>query len=154
MASFLIGTANEYAFSNITTTRTTTVRPPNKPSAPSRRVKDLTDTTRRDELLGPGSESRFNLPSVSIELDDSSNGADTKPSDVSPEFPDVMEHETDDYVDVLDEKNEWKPKLVFENKTETTTAPSVIMRISPKKTDVELFNIEEAPYKEGKLKAP
>lgn len=110
------------------------------------------DITRREEQRGARSESNFHLPTVSIE-DDSSSIAETKPNGVSPQLPDVME--TDTYVEVLDEKNEWKPKLVLENKTVTTTAaPSVIMRINPEKTDVELFNIEDAPFKEGKLKIP
>lgn len=65
----------------------------------------------------------------------------------------IVEPNINDYdVDVLDDKNEWKPRLVFENKTEVTTATSVIMRIGPKKIDVELFNTEVAPFQEGRLK--
>ncbi|XP_011691078.1 PREDICTED: uncharacterized protein LOC105452012 [Wasmannia auropunctata] len=61
----------------------------------------------------------------------------------------IIEPEINDYdVDVLDDKNVWKPRLVFENKTKTTTASSVIMRIGPKNTDLELFNIETAPFQE------
>lgn len=75
-------------------------------------------------------------------------------SDKNPESRDI-EPEISDYdVDVLDDKNTWKPRLVFENKTTatvTTTTPSVIMRIGPKNIDVELFNVEAAPFKEGKL---
>lgn len=158
IASFLTETGNDYTpFSDITTpTRTTITRPTSKPFAPSRRVKDLTtNTTREKEPHDFRNESRFNLHTVSIEQDNFSSLIDTTtPSDASPEFSDIIEHEGGDYVDVLDEKDEWKPKLVFENKTETTTAPSSIMRIGPKKTDVELFNIEEAPFKEGKQKTP
>ncbi|XP_011143294.1 uncharacterized protein LOC105185459 isoform X2 [Harpegnathos saltator] len=139
--------ANDYAPSTVTTTRTETVRLPSQ-AVPSRRGKVYVNTTTRGTgPRGSRNESRSNLPSVSIEEDDSSGATDTKQSG---EFPDaVPQQETDDYVDVLDEKNEWKPKLVFENRSETTsTAPSVIMRITPKKTDVELFNIEAAPFKE------
>ncbi|XP_011881077.1 PREDICTED: uncharacterized protein LOC105569323 isoform X2 [Vollenhovia emeryi] len=68
---------------------------------------------------------------------------------------DDFEPEINDYdVDVLDDKNVWKPRLVFENKTETTTASSVIMRIGPKNTDVELFNIETAPFQEKESAFP
>ncbi|XP_014478092.1 PREDICTED: uncharacterized protein LOC106746246 isoform X2 [Dinoponera quadriceps] len=139
-------------FNVTTSTGTTATRPPNKPSVPTRRAKDLTNTTntiREKEPRVSRDESRSHLPGVSIEQVDLSSGIDTKLSDISSEFPDILARETGDYVDVLDEKNEWKPKLVFKNKTEDiTTAPSVVMRITPKKTDVELFNIEAPPFKE------
>lgn len=95
------------------------------------------------------------MPTVSIEQDDL-NSSDTKVIYTDSRLPDLNEPEIDDdhNVDVLDDKNVWKPRLVFENKTETTTetASSVIMKIGPKKIDVELFNIEAAPFHEGKLK--
>lgn len=77
---------------------------------------------------------------------------DEEISDTNPEPRDIEPEINDDYdVDVLDDKNMWKPRLVFENKTVTTTTqPSVIMRIGPKNVDVELFNIEAAPFQEGK----
>nr|XP_031846097.1 uncharacterized protein LOC116432824 isoform X1 [Nomia melanderi] len=63
-----------------------------------------------------------------------------------------VEVEANDYfanpdydVDVLDEREVWKPVLVFENKTRTTTESSHIMRINEKKSDVDLFNIEAPP---------
>jgi len=69
-----------------------------------------------------------------------------------PELPEVIEPDVSGEVDVLDDKNVWKPRLIFENRTtrRTTTAPSVIMRISPKNVDVELFNIEAAPFQKGR----
>lgn len=155
--SILTDTDNDYTpfFNSTTSTKTTTTRPSIKPSASSRRVKDLTNTMREKEPHSFRNESRSNLPSFSIKQDDLSSVIDTKLNDASPEFPDIIEHGGVDYVEVLDEKNQWKPKLIFENKTETTSAaPSVIMRIVPKKTDVELFNIEAAPFKKGKLKIP
>lgn len=94
------------------------------------------------------------MPTVSIEQDDL-NSSDTKITYADPQPPDPNEPEIDDYnVDVLDDKNVWKPRLIFGNKTETTTESpsSVIMKIGPKKVDVELFNIEAAPFHEGKLK--
>ncbi|XP_020289719.1 uncharacterized protein LOC109857630 isoform X2 [Pseudomyrmex gracilis] len=94
---------------------------------------------------------RSDLPTVSIEQDDL-NSSDTKVIYTDSRLPDLNEPEIDDdhNVDVLDDKNVWKPRLVFENKTETTTetASSVIMKIGPKKIDVELFNIEAAPFHE------
>lgn len=69
----------------------------------------------------------------------------------SAEFPDVTEPDLDYDVDVLDDKQVWKPVLVFENKTQTTTTESsVIMKINKKKTDVDLFNIQAAPFVGGK----
>jgi hypothetical protein len=68
------------------------------------------------------------------------------------ELPEILEPELNGEVDVLDDKNVWKPRLIFENKTtrRTTTAPSVIMKIGPKNVDVELFNIEAAPFQKGR----
>ncbi|XP_078053179.1 uncharacterized protein LOC144478771 isoform X1 [Augochlora pura] len=51
-------------------------------------------------------------------------------------------------IDVLDDKKGWKPVLVFENKTQVTTESTHIMKINQKKTDVDLFNIEEPPFAE------
>ncbi|XP_054002580.1 uncharacterized protein LOC128889196 isoform X1 [Hylaeus anthracinus] len=80
-----------------------------------------------------------NVPSVSIEYDERSS---------TTEDPDVPEGELDYEVDVLDEKEVWKPVLVFENKTQTTTESSVIMKITKKKADVDLINIEAPPFAE------
>jgi len=68
------------------------------------------------------------------------------------ELPEIVEPELSGEVDVLDDKNVWKPRLIFENRTTrmTTTVPSVIMKVSPKNVDVELFNIEAAPFQKGR----
>ncbi|XP_076238933.1 uncharacterized protein LOC143182076 [Calliopsis andreniformis] len=84
-----------------------------------------------------------NIPSVSDEEVDSSLSAYVSPT----ELPEVIEPDLDYDVDVLDDKQVWKPVLVFENKTQTTTTESsAIMKINKKKTDVDLFNIEAAPF--------
>lgn len=148
----LTGTDSDYTpFFNVATTTTTTTTP----MATTQKIPDgLSELPRKGKVLRSsrnGSES--NLAFVSIEEDEYWISSDTK-INVDLELPDVVEPEITDYdVDVLDDKNMWKPRLVFENKTETTTAaPSFIMRIGPKNTDVELFNIEAAPFQEGKLK--
>ncbi|XP_076389775.1 uncharacterized protein LOC100879380 isoform X4 [Megachile rotundata] len=78
-----------------------------------------------------------NVPTVSIEGDESMT-----------ETPEVPESNLDLDVDVLTDKEIWKPILVFDNKSETTTQSSVIMKINKKTTDVDLFNIEAAPFEE------
>lgn len=152
--SLLIGTDSNYA--SFTTGKpmiTTTERISNKQFELSRKGRDFANTTTERESHSFGNRSESNLPNDSIELDDYWSASDTKISNVDSGTPNVIEPEINDYdVDVLDDKNVWKPRLVFENKTETTTASSVIMKIGPKNTDVELFNIEAAPYQEGKLR--
>lgn len=130
---------------------TTTEKISNKQLELSRRGREFETTTREEELHSSDNIGDFNLPSDSIEREDN-DWSDTKISNVNLRPPNIIEPEINDYdVDVLDDKNVWKPRLVFENKTETTTASSVIMRIGPKNTDVDLFNIEAAPFQESKL---
>ncbi|XP_017796224.1 PREDICTED: uncharacterized protein LOC108577555 [Habropoda laboriosa] len=62
------------------------------------------------------------------------------------DLPDIIEPDLDSEVDVLVDKKVWKPVLVFDNKSETTTESSVIMKINKKKVDVDLFNIEAGPF--------
>lgn len=135
-----------------TTTLMTTATESNQQFELSRRGREFENVTREKESHNADNMSNFNLPSDSIEHeDDHWSDSDTKISNVDSRPPNIIEPEIHDYdVDVLD-KNIWKPRLVFKNKTETTTASSVIMRISPKNTDVELFNIETAPFQESKL---
>lgn len=66
----------------------------------------------------------------------------------------VHEADVDPYdVDILENKETWKPILVFENKTKVASKndSSVIMRINKKNTEVDIFNIEVPPYRDGKL---
>ncbi|XP_076673299.1 uncharacterized protein LOC143371719 isoform X2 [Andrena cerasifolii] len=79
-----------------------------------------------------------NIPSVSIG------------ESFATEYPDVTEPDLEHNVDVLDDKQVWKPVLVFENKSETTTTESsVIMKIgSKKRPDVDPVNIEAASFEE------
>ena len=82
-----------------------------------------------------------NVPVVWIENESSS----------STDYPAVVEPDFDSEVDVLVAKSSWKPVLVFENRTQTTTTESsVIMKVNKKKADVDLFNIEAAPFEDGK----
>ncbi|KAL0104423.1 hypothetical protein PUN28_017273 [Cardiocondyla obscurior] len=128
---------------------TTTERISTRQREFSRREREFEDTAKEQELHGSDKTTRdFNLPSESIESSEDNHwsSSDTTISKVKP--PNVIEPEVNDYdVDILDDKHVWKPRLVFENKTETTTS-SVIMKIGPKTTDIELFNIETAPFQE------
>ncbi|XP_043522584.1 uncharacterized protein LOC122535258 isoform X3 [Frieseomelitta varia] len=79
-----------------------------------------------------------NVPVVWIENESNSNT----------DYPAVVEPDFDE-VDVLVDKRAWKPVLVFVNRTQTTTTESsVIMKINKKKADVDLFNIEAAPFED------
>ncbi|XP_035729650.1 uncharacterized protein LOC118444946 isoform X1 [Vespa mandarinia] len=63
----------------------------------------------------------------------------------------VHEADVDPYdVDILENKDTWKPILVFENKTKVASKndSSVIMRINKKNTEVDIFNIEVPPYRD------
>lgn len=132
---------------------TTTEKISNKQLELSRRGREFENTMREKELHSFNNISDFNLSNDSIEREDNYwSNSDTKISKVDLKPPNIIEPKINDYdVDILDDKNVWKPRLVFENKTEMTTASSVIMRIGPKNIDVELFNIETAPFQESKL---
>lgn len=151
---FLIGTDSNYAsFTTEMPMTTTTERISYKQSEISRKGRDFTNITTESKLHNFDNANESDSPDVSTEQDDYWSTSDTKISNVDSATPNVIEPEINDYdVDVLDNKNIWKPRLVFENKTKTTTTSSVIMKIGPKNTDVELFNIEAAPFQEGKLK--
>ncbi|XP_012537284.2 uncharacterized protein LOC105837243 isoform X2 [Monomorium pharaonis] len=145
--TFYTGTDNSY-MPFTTTPMTTTEKIFNKQFEFSRRGREFDDTSKEKELDSSINTSDFNLPRESIEREEDWSGSETKISNVNLKPPNIIEPEINDYdVDVLD-KNIWKPRLVFENKTKTTTASSVIMRIGPKNTDLELFNIETAPFQE------
>ncbi|KAK2582941.1 hypothetical protein KPH14_009002 [Odynerus spinipes] len=93
-----------------------------------------------------------NVPTVSIEDSNGSQFNDTKLSidDHDLSYGDITDETIGDAfdVDVLEDKEYWKPVLVFENKTATRkkNESSVIMKINKKNTDVDLFNIEVAPH--------
>lgn len=148
--SSLIDTENDYTL--FTTTLMTTEKIFNKQLELSRRGREFENIAREKELHNFDNISNFNLSSESIEREDNHWSInDTETSNVNLRPPNIIESEINNYdVDVLD-KNIWKPRLVFENKTKTTTASSVIMKIGPKNTNIELFNIETAPFQEGKL---
>lgn len=130
---------------------TTTEKVSNKQLELSRRGREFENTMKEKVLHNFNNISDFNLSNDSIEHEDN-HWSDTKISKVELKPPNIIEPEINDYdVDILDDKNIWKPRLVFENKTEMTTASSVIMRIGPKNIDVELFNVETAPFQESKL---
>lgn len=150
--SLLIGTDSNYAtFTTETPTTTTPESISNKGSELSRKGRDFANITTESELLNFDNTNESSLHDVSVE-DDNWSASDTQISNADSATPNVIEPEINDYdVDVLD-KNVWKPRLVFENKTKTTTISPVIMKISPKNIDVELFNVEAAPFQEGKLK--
>ncbi|XP_018372656.1 PREDICTED: uncharacterized protein LOC108767342 isoform X3 [Trachymyrmex cornetzi] len=138
-----------------TTLMTTTEKISNKQLELSRRGREFENTARKKELHNSDNINDFNLSSELIEReDDHWSDNDTKTSNVNFRPPNIIEPEINDYnVDVL-YKNVWKPRLVFENKTKTTTASSVIMKIGPKNTDIELFNIETAPFQEEEPSFP
>ncbi|GAB1869312.1 Neurotrypsin [Camponotus japonicus] len=147
--------SNYASFTTETPMTTTPKKISNKQSELSRRGRDFVNITSESELHNFDNTNEDNLPNVSIEQDDYWGASDTKISNVDSATPNVIEPEINDYdVDVLDDKNVWKPRLVFENKTKTTTASSVIMKIGPKNTDVELFNIEAAPFQEEESPFP
>ncbi|XP_012060148.1 PREDICTED: LOW QUALITY PROTEIN: uncharacterized protein LOC105623362 [Atta cephalotes] len=136
-----------------TTLMTTTEKISNKLEL-SRRGREFENTAKEKELHNSDNINDFNLSSELIEREDDNWSGDTKTSNVNLKPPNIVEPEINDYnVDVLD-KNIWKPRLVFENKTKTTTASSVIMKISPENTDIELFNIEAAPFQEEEPSFP
>ncbi|XP_015191626.1 PREDICTED: uncharacterized protein LOC107074585 isoform X1 [Polistes dominula] len=96
-----------------------------------------------------------NIPSISIE--DNTDGPELTDTELTIENKTptsnfngiVPEDDLDSYeVDVLEDKGDWKPVLVFENKTKPASKndSSVIMRINKKNTDVDIFNVEVAPY--------
>ncbi|XP_066599754.1 uncharacterized protein teq isoform X2 [Prorops nasuta] len=115
---------------------------------PPRKANPVTSTSTTTTTTDP------NIPSVSIEYEESED-LDQDESfnrlakkNLTFDVPEVpVEPKLDEYdVDVLDEKEVWKPVLVFENKTKPKEEESsVIMKINKKKTDIELFNIEAAP---------
>ena len=143
----LIDSENDYTLFT-TTLMTTTEKISNKLEL-SRRGREFENTATEKELHNSDNINDFNLSSELIEHEDGNWSDDTKTSNVNLKPPNIIEPEINDYnVDELD-KNIWKPRLVFENKTKTTTASSVIMKISPENTDIELFNIEAAPFQEG-----
>jgi len=152
--SFVTGTENNYTPFIRTLITTTTENILNKQIVElSKRRREFEYTAREKEWHNSDNTSDFNLSSDSIKYeDDHWSSSDTKISNVDLKPPHIIEPEINDYdgVDILDDKNVWKPKLVFENKTKMTTS-SVIMKIGPKNTDVELFNIEAVPFQESKL---
>ncbi|XP_018356826.1 PREDICTED: uncharacterized protein LOC108757046 isoform X3 [Trachymyrmex septentrionalis] len=138
-----------------TTLMTTTEKISNKQLELSRRGREFENTAKEKELHNFDNINDFNLSSELIEReDDYWSDNDTKTSNVNLRPPNIIESKINDYnVDVLD-INVWKPRLVFENKTKTTTASSVIMKIGLKNTDIELFNIETAPFQEKEPSFP
>ncbi|KAL2724827.1 hypothetical protein V1477_018688 [Vespula maculifrons] len=103
----------------------------------------------------PENQSSTTDPSIPVEYDTGEpQFTDTKltfENEDSTPIPNevVYEADVDPYdVDILENKETWKPVLVFENKTKTASKndSSVIMKINKKNTEVDIFNIEVAPY--------
>ena len=119
---------------------------------PSDRTDDSSDarfvssTTRR---IAPNAQKLYQDNETSTTTD--SNVPSVWIEDASTDYPAVVEPDFDSEVDVLDNRKAWKPVLVFENRTQTTTTTesSVIMKINRKKADVDLINIED-PFEDGK----
>lgn len=89
-----------------------------------------------------------NVPTVSIE--ENYTPEIHQQTEQTPDKP-PSEIDTNKFdVDVLDIGNSWKPKLVFENKTKNNN-DSVTMKIDTKTTDLDIFNVEFAPWREGKF---
>lgn len=108
---------------------------------PRKRFANTTESSENSEI----STTDPNVPTVWIDYENSS----------TIEHPDIVEpaseeSEAVESVDVLSDKKEWKPVLVFKNVTETTTKASVIMKIDKKNVDVDLFNVDAAPFAKGK----
>lgn len=160
--SALIGTNRDYAsfLDTVTTTTATTAAsnsfPSNQPELPEREKDFGNGMSGKESRNFRDVNDEFNLSGVSVERDEDRSGfAETTKRMEEPEPLEVVEPDLNDDVDVLDDKSVWKPRLIFENKTKTTTTtPSVIMRIGPKNIDVELFNIEAAPFQKGRLSLP
>lgn len=108
---------------------------------PRKRFANTTESSENSEI----STTDPNMPTVWIDYENSS----------TIEHPDIVEPASEESepvesVDVLNDKKEWKPVLVFKNVTETTTKASVIMKIDKKNVDVDLFNADAAPFAKGK----
>lgn len=90
------------------------------------------------------------MPTVWIDYENSSTIEHRASDIVEPASQESEPVEPVETVDVLSDKKEWKPVLVFKNVTETTTKASVIMKIDKKNVDVDLFNVDAAPFAKGK----
>ncbi|XP_012249478.1 uncharacterized protein LOC100742970 isoform X2 [Bombus impatiens] len=117
-----------------TVSSTTQRIPETYASISPQKKKKSTDTTE-DKII---TTTDSNLPTVWIENEN-------PPSN---DYPDIIEPDYEPDVDVLDDKKVWKPVLVYENKTQATTESTAVMKINKKNSDLDLFNIEAAPFEE------
>lgn len=106
-----------------------------------------------DGVFPPWAKPDTNPPSVSID-DDINNesysdehGIQTDEDKIHQIIVEPIVNKYD--VDILDETDSWKPRLVFENKTKKDDN-SVIMSVNKKSLDVDIFDVEMAPWQERK----
>lgn len=131
--------------SDVVKTRNTNRRVPDMHLVVPVKKKKKVQPTLEEPLMTVITTTESNVPNVEIAVDE--NVSTTESSD-------AVEPNVGYDIDVLDEKKVWKPVLVFQNRTPVTTESSNIMKINQQKADVELFNIEEPPFEEGKLTVP
>lgn len=106
------------------------------------RKRFVNTTTENSEI----STTDPNVPTVWIDYENSSTIGHLDIVEPASEESEPVES-----VELLNDKKEWKPVLVFKNVTETTTKASVIMKIDKKNVDVDLFNVDAAPFAKGKF---
>lgn len=106
------------------------------------RKRFVNTTTKNSEI----STTDPNVPTVWIDYENSSTIGHLDIVEPASEESEPVES-----VELLNDKKEWKPVLVFKNVTETTTKASVIMKINKKNVDVDLFNVDAAPFAKGKF---
>ncbi|XP_076544924.1 uncharacterized protein LOC117601744 isoform X1 [Osmia lignaria lignaria] len=138
-------------------------QPLTTPVTPSRQyptvpINNFKPTSGRPDLTDSiDSTTQTNFEDVTVPLKSVSRTGNKVFATMDPNVPTVSIEETTDNpkdfnsdydydVDILVDKEIWKPVLVFDNNTQTTTESSVIMKINKKKVDVDLFNIEAAPF--------
>lgn len=133
--------------SRVVTTDATQKIPPSRPSTIPSKKRFINIENSENSAI---STTDPNVPTVWIDYENSSTIEHRASDIVEPASQESEPVEPVETVDVLSDKKEWKPVLVFKNVTETTTKASVIMKIDKKNVDVDLFNIDAAPFAKGK----
>lgn len=133
--------------SRVVTTDATRKIPPPRPSTIPSKKRFINIESSENSAI---STTDPNVPTVWIDYENSSTIEHRASDIVEPASQESEPVEPVETVDVLSDKKEWKPVLVFKNVTETTTKASVIMKIDKKNVDVDLFNVDAAPFAKGK----
>ena len=126
-----------------------------RPFATESPESNIQSVPQRPTSRGPRNDPSDEVPTESIEEDyhKKENSRDSKADETS-SFAEVAEPDPDKYdVDVLDEKESWKPSLAFQNKTKQKEEDdtSVVMSINKRKNvNVEILDVKLAPWHEGK----